>query len=50
MDRMAENGIRLAPETISEIGQSEARSGRWGRIALVVIAVVAVALALKLLF
>ena len=30
-------------------GQSEARGGRWGRIALVVIAVVAVAVGLKLL-
>ena len=50
MDRMGERGIRLDPETILEIGQSEARGGRWGRIALVVIAVVAVAVGVKLLF
>ena len=50
MDRMAASGIRLDPETISEIGQSEARGGRWGRIALVVIAVVAVVVGVKLLF
>ena len=42
MDRMGTSGIRLDPETILEIGQSEARGGRWGRIALVVIAVMAV--------
>jgi len=50
MDRMAADGIRLAPETISEIGQSEARGGRWGRIALVVIAVVLVAVGVRLMF
>ena len=42
------SGIRLDPETIAEIGRSEARGGRWGRIALVVIAVVAVVVGLKL--
>ena len=50
MDRMGERGIRLDPETIEEIGRSEARGGRWGRVALVVIAVAAVVAGLKLLF
>ena len=36
---MGERGIRLDPETIDEIGRSEARGGRWGRVALWVIAV-----------
>jgi ubiquinone biosynthesis protein len=45
---MGERGIRLDPDTIDEIGKSEAREGRWGRIALVVIAAVAVILGLKL--
>ena len=49
-DRMGERGIRLDPETISEIGVSEGRAGRWGRVALVTIAVVAVALGLRLMF
>ncbi len=47
---MGEHGIRLDPETIEEIGRSEARSGRWGRVALVVIAVVVVVAGLKLIF
>ncbi len=50
MDRMGEHGIRLDPETIREIGRSEARSGRWGRVALVVIAAVVVVAGLKLIF
>jgi ubiquinone biosynthesis protein len=49
-DRMGEKGIRLDPETIAEIGRSEARAGRWGRVALVTMAVVAVAVGLKLMF
>jgi ubiquinone biosynthesis protein len=49
-DRMGEKGIRLDPETIAEIGRSEARAGRWGRVALVTIAVVAVVFGLKLMF
>ena len=49
-DRMGEKGIRLDPETIAEIGRSEARAGRWGRVALVTIAVVAVVVGLKLMF
>ncbi|MGZ3257391.1 MAG: hypothetical protein ACXU68_11545 [Croceibacterium sp.] len=49
-DRMGEKGIRLDPETIAEIGRSEAHADRWGRLALVVIAIVAVATGLKLLF
>jgi ubiquinone biosynthesis protein len=49
-DRMGEKGIRLDRETIAEIGRSEARAGRWGRVALVTIAIVAVALGLRLVF
>ena len=45
---MGERGIRLDPETIEEIGKSEAREGRWGRVALVVIAAMAVIVGLKL--
>lgn len=47
---MGERGIRLDPETIAGIGRSEARAGRWGRIALVVIAVVVVVVGLRLAF
>jgi ubiquinone biosynthesis protein len=50
LDRMGEKGIRLDPETIEEISRSEAHAGRWGRIALLVIAVVAVILGLRLIF
>ena len=45
---MGERGIRLDPETIEEIGRSEARGGRWGRIALVVIATVVVVVGLRM--
>ena len=45
---MGERGIRLDPETIEGIARSEARSGRWGRIALVVIAAVAVVVGLRM--
>ncbi len=48
-DRMSADGIRLDPETIAGIGRSEARAGRWGRVALVVIAIVAVIAAWRLL-
>lgn len=41
-DRMGKNGIRLDPETIEAIGNSEAHAARWGRVALWVIAAVAV--------
>jgi len=47
MDRMGERGFRLDPETVSEIGRSEAHAARWGRVALWVIAVVAVIAAIK---
>jgi ubiquinone biosynthesis protein len=50
MDRMGEFGIRLDPETIAGIGRSEAHAGRWGRVALVVIAVVAVVVGLRWVF
>jgi ubiquinone biosynthesis protein len=49
-DRMGEKGIRLDPETIVEIGRSEARAGRWGRVALWVIATVAVIAGLRMVF
>ena len=42
MDRMGRDGLRLDPETIAGISRSEARAGRWGRVALIVIAAVAV--------
>ena len=38
MDRMGEHGLRLDPETVASIGRSEAHAGRWGRVALWVIA------------
>ena len=47
---MGDRGIRLDPETIDEIGRSEARGGRWGRIALVVIAAVVVIAGLRYVF
>ena len=48
IDRMGEKGIRLDPETIDGIGRSEARAGRWGRVALWVIAAVAVIAGLRM--
>jgi len=47
-DRMGEKGLRLDPETIDMIGRSEARAARWGRVALWVIAVMAVVVGLWL--
>jgi ubiquinone biosynthesis protein len=49
-DQMGERGIRLDPETIADIGHAEAREGRWGRAALIVIAVVVVIVGLRWLF
>ena len=49
-DRMGERGIRLDPETIEGIGRSEAHAGRWGRVALWVIAAAAVAVGLRLVW
>jgi ubiquinone biosynthesis protein len=49
-DRMGEKGIRLDPETIDEIGRSEAHAARWGRVALWVIAAVAVIFGLRMVF
>ena len=45
---MGQRGIRLDPETIEAIGRSEARSGRWGRAALWLIAIVVLVLGLQL--
>jgi ubiquinone biosynthesis protein len=50
MDRMGAEGFRLAPETVAGIGRSEVRAGRWGRVALWVIAVAAIVAVLKLIF
>jgi ubiquinone biosynthesis protein len=50
LDRMGAKGIRIDPETIQDIGRSEARAGRMGRVALVVVAIVAVLIGLKFLF
>jgi ubiquinone biosynthesis protein len=50
MDRMGAEGLRLAPDTVADIGRSEADASRWGRVALWVIAVVAVVAGLKLVF
>jgi len=49
IDRMGREGVRLDPETIAGIGRSEARAGRWGRVALWVIALSAVAVGLRFL-
>jgi ubiquinone biosynthesis protein len=46
LDRMGEKGLRLDADTIDMIGRSEARETRWGRVALWVIAVVAVVVGL----
>ena len=50
LDRMGSEGMRLAPETVAAIGRSEAHAARWGRYALVAIAVVAVVAGLTLVF
>ncbi|MDZ7823436.1 MAG: 2-polyprenylphenol 6-hydroxylase [Ahrensia sp.] len=39
---MAQNGMRLSPETVKSIGKAEAHESRWGRRALWVIAIAAV--------
>jgi ubiquinone biosynthesis protein len=46
-DAMGERGLRLDPLTVSEIGKAEARQTRWGRVALWVIAIVAIILLLR---
>ncbi|MEQ9691874.1 MAG: ubiquinone biosynthesis protein UbiB, partial [Bauldia litoralis] len=50
IDRMSEHGLRLDPETNAGIGRSEAHAARWGRVALWVIAAVAVVAGLKWVF
>jgi ubiquinone biosynthesis protein len=45
---MGERGIRLDPETIAGIARSEAREGRWGRVALVIIAAVVVVVGIRM--
>ncbi|MCP4385846.1 MAG: 2-polyprenylphenol 6-hydroxylase [Hyphomicrobiales bacterium] len=47
MDRMAAHGLKLDPDTIAGIGQSEANAARWGRVALWIIAIVAVVAVLR---
>ena len=49
-DAMGERGIRLDPDTVADIGRAEAREGRWGRVALVIIAVAVVIVALRFVF
>ena len=39
---MVENGLRLAPDTVDEIGKAEARRSRSGRVALWIIALAAI--------
>lgn len=47
IDLMAENGFKLSPETVEQIGKAEARHSRWGHLALWAIAILgAVALIL----
>lgn len=41
MDEMAEKGLRFDPETAEQIGRSEAYHNRWGRRALILIALIA---------
>ena len=45
---MGERGIRLDPETIDQIGRSEARSRRWWRVALWLIAIAVLVVGLQL--
>ncbi len=45
---MGERGIKLDPDTIAGIARSEAREGRWGRIALWVIAAAVVVVGIRL--
>jgi ubiquinone biosynthesis protein len=46
---IGERGLRLDPETIADIARSEARLGRWGRVALWVIAVMVAVVAVRLM-
>jgi ubiquinone biosynthesis protein len=48
LDQAGEKGFRLDTETIEGIGRAEAHAGRWGRAALVVIAVVVVIAGLRI--
>ncbi len=48
IDAMAENGLRLDPQTADDIGRSEARRTRSGRVALWLIAAALVWIALQL--
>jgi ubiquinone biosynthesis protein len=50
MDRMGERGLRLDPDTVAEIGRSEARAARWGRVALWVIAIAALVVGIRLVW
>ena len=45
---MTENGFRFDKSTAEEIGKSEAKHSRWGRVALWVIAAASVYIAFKL--
>jgi ubiquinone biosynthesis protein len=45
--QMSQKGLRLDAASIAGIGRAEARAGRWGRVALWVIAVTLVVLAVR---
>ncbi|MEO1700446.1 MAG: 2-polyprenylphenol 6-hydroxylase [Pseudomonadota bacterium] len=42
VEKAANDGFKLAPETVSAIGKAEARESRWGRVALWMIAIAAI--------
>ena len=42
VEKAANEGFKLAPETVNAIGKAEARESRWGRGALWVIAIAAI--------
>ncbi len=48
VEKAANDGFKLAPETVNAIGKAEARESRWGRVALWVIALVGLYLAVSL--
>jgi ubiquinone biosynthesis protein len=50
LEKMGTHGIRLDSDTIGAIGRAEARSSRWVRTALVIVAVAVVIVSAKLLF
>ncbi|WP_420960201.1 2-polyprenylphenol 6-hydroxylase [Brucella sp. IR073] len=47
LDHMAEEGLRLAPETAEAIGRASARRSRWGRVGFALLALAVLAIALR---